>query len=379
MNKPDDARSDSVPSRTELANAPVSPDRRGFMARLAALGVGGQTLLQTGSVSAAVAEGKAHASLSKPGAWPEMAYRPLGRTGHLSSRLIFGCGAALSRKPRNELLSAAFDAGVNTFDVGFRGYYDDAEKNLAPFLKAHGDKLFLISKAIVPTDVSPTETIKPAAAKRAAEGWLKRLDGSLRELDIEHVDAYYLMASNNVSVITSDEIQGAFARAKAAGKVSHLGISTHQNASNVLAAAAKLGTFSLAMIAITPGGWYDWETREVLPGSPPMTSLQDELQAARDAGVGLIGMKAGRFLAGRSFLGWGNPDAFDQYYDKPLLSARLSEFQRSYAYVLEHGLDAVNADMQSLAHLKENFIAAATSNHYFDSVSSSGSKRQLPG
>ena len=81
--------------------------------------------------------------------------------------------------------------------------------------------------------------------------------------------------------------------------------------------------------------------------------------------MGLVGMKAGRFLAGRRWLGWGNPEAFDGYYDAPLLKAPLSEFQRSYAFVLENGLDAVNADMQSMLHFKENFIAAATSQAYF--------------
>lgn len=344
--------------------------RRRFMRNLAAAGVSAQALVQTGSVRAAVAEGKAHASLSKPGTWPEMAYRPLGRTGHNSSRLIFGCGAALSRKRRDELLNAAFDAGVNTFDVGYSGYYDDAEKNLAPFLRTHNDKIFLISKAVVPTDVDPDETITATAAKTAATGWTKRLNASLEEMGVEHVDAYYLMASNNVSVITSDEIQKAFADAKAAGKVSHLGLSTHQNASNVLAAASKMGTFSLAMIAITPGGWYDWQSKKVLPDSPPMRDLASELTTAREAGIGLVGMKAGRFLAGRLFAGWGNPDAFDEHYDESFMQAKLSEFQRSYAYVLEHGLDAVNADMQTLAHLKENFVAAATSSYYFNTSDS---------
>lgn len=358
-------KSPNQPQTPETSQPQRPHSRRRFVSTLAAAGVGAQTLLQSGSVRAAIAEGKAKASLSTPGSWPQMAYRSLGKTGHDSSRLIFGCGAALSRRRRDELLEAAFNAGINTFDVGFRNYYDDAEKNLAPFLATHRDKLFLISKAIVPTDIDPHEVITPAAAKEAAKGWTRRLNKSLQELGTDHIDAYYLMASNNVSVITSDEIQNAFVAAREAGKVAHLGLSTHQNASNVLDAATKIGTFSLAMIAITPGGWYDWQTREVLPGSPPMRDLQEQLAAARDAGIGLIGMKAGRYLAGRSFLGWGNPDAFDQYYDKPLLEARLSEFQRSYAFVLEHGLDAVNADMQTLAHLRENFTAAATSNHYF--------------
>jgi len=33
--------------------------------------------------------------------------------------------------------------------------------------------------------------------------------------------------------------------------------------------------------------------------------------------------------------------------------------------VLAHGLDAVNADSQSLEHLRENFVAAATSERWF--------------
>ena len=64
-------------------------------------------------------------------------------------------------------------------------------------------------------------------------------------------------------------------------------------------------------------------------------------------------------------MGWGNPGAFDEYYGSDLMSANLNEFQRSYAYVLEHGLDAVNADMQSQQHLQENFVATATAQEYF--------------
>jgi len=48
-----------------------------------------------------------------------------------------------------------------------------------------------------------------------------------------------------------------------------------------------------------------------------------------------------------------------------LLRPGLSAFQRSYAFVLEHGLDVVNADMQSFAHFRENFVAAATAPEYF--------------
>jgi aryl-alcohol dehydrogenase-like predicted oxidoreductase len=293
-----------------------------------------------------------------------MARRRLGRTGWDASRLVFGCGAALSERPNDALLEAALEAGINVFDVGFRAYYDDAEKHLGPFARKRRDHIFLISKAFVPLEVEPDAEITGSQARSGAAGWLEFLDGSLRELGVDHVDAYYLMASHNPSIVTSEEIQSAFQAARKAGKVRFLGLSTHQNAQKVLAAAVRSGAYDLAMIAITPAGWYDWTDKRILEGSPAMADLQPALARAREAGIGLVGMKAGRHLAGRRFLGWGNPRAFDRYYDEALLAAKLSPYQRSYAYVLEHGLDVVNADMQSLAHLRENVVAAATSSLY---------------
>jgi hypothetical protein len=93
--------------------------------------------------------------------------------------------------------------------------------------------------------------------------------------------------------------------------------------------------------------------------------LETLLEQARTAGIGLVGMKAVRHLAPKSSLGKGDPSVFDKYYHKNLKSSPLTPFQRAYAYVLEHGLDVVNADMQNFKHLEENIIAAATSHTYF--------------
>ena len=294
-----------------------------------------------------------------------MTYRTLGRTEWRASRLVFGCGAALSRGPRDDLLEMAFDVGINVFDVGFRGYYRDAETNLAGFLSRHRDRVFLVSKAIPMRDLEPDDSLAGAQRKEAAANWTAQLDQSLGELGVDRVDAYYVMAANNTDLVASDEIRRAFEDAKQLGKVSHLGLSTHQNAERVLTAAAETGIYDLAMIAITPAGWYDWKERAVLAGSPPMKNIRPTLDRARESGMGLIGMKAGRALAGRRFFGRGKPDAFDPYYDAKFLRSGLSAFQRSYAYVLAHGLDAVNADMQSLAHLHENAVASTHSEEHF--------------
>jgi hypothetical protein len=337
--------------------------RRNFMKLLALLGIGGQTLLRPRDLFAAASE--AADATGSDSEWPVMTYRKLGRTDYRASRLIFGCGALLSDGRADQLLNTTFSAGVNAFDVGTRRYYSDAEKNLAPFLKKHRDEVFLISKGILEDEIEENEEVTVPRAKAAAKTWLDMMDKSLAELGVERVDAYYIMAANNPSLVKSEEMYGAFQRAKAAGKVRFFGLSTHKNAQKVLRAAIETGWYDLAMLAVTPAGWYDWDEGGVVESSPDLVALQPLLAEARAAGIGLIGMKAGRVLASPSWFGLGNPKAFDGFYDEKLLKSGLSDFQRSYAYVLEHGLDAVNADMQSDPHLKENFIAAATSHQHF--------------
>ncbi len=334
--------------------------RRSFLKTATTLAIGGQALLRTGDLRAAIDE----ANRSVTG-WPKMEYRTLGRTGFNGSRLVFGCGAALADGKANDLLEPAFAAGINVFDVGFRSYYRDAEKNLAPFLKRHRDEIFVISKAMVRVELDADKEADLATARQAAANWTKSVDESLAEMQQEHVDAYYMMATNNVSLVRSEEMYGAFSRAKAAGKVSHFGISSHENAENVLIAAAGTGWYDLAQIAITPAGWYDWINKDILAGTGDMVSLRPVLDAAREAGIGLIGMKAGRHLAGRRFIGWGSPDAYDQHYAPAVAQSGLTAFQKSYAFVLAHGLDAVNADMQVWQHLRENLVAATEGQRFF--------------
>ena len=333
------------------------------MQLLAMLGIGGKFLFRPRDLLADVNEAADSPTSDQP--WPEMAYRTLGRTGYRASRLIFGCGSALRSGRADRLLNAAFSAGINVFDVGTRRYYPDSERNLAPFLKQTRDEIFLISKGILELDVKSGEALSAQQQKAAAATWLEMLDESLGELGVEHLDAYYIMAADNPSLVTSDEMYGAFQSAKAAGKVRFFGLSTHLNAQNVLDAAIGTGWYDLAMLAVTPAGWYDWDGGGVLENTRNLVALQPLLARARKAGIGLIGMKAGRVLASREWYGKGNAKAFDRFYAEKLLKSGLSDFQRSYAFVLEHGLDAVNADMQREAHLRENFVAAATSQQYF--------------
>ena len=101
---------------------------------------------------------------------------------------------------------------------------------------------------------------------------------------------------------------------------------------------------------------------QVVCGTRP--SVHAAYQAS-EAGIGLIGMKAVRYLAPLWSLGKGDPTTFDNVYGEKFKSSSFSPFQRAYVYVLQHGLDVVNADMQNFKHLEENIIAAATADRYF--------------
>lgn len=338
-----------------MARSPKA-DRRSFLQIMGALGIG-----------AGLRPGKANASEEDLDvtSWPTMPKVTYGRTGFQGSRLVFGCGAALGSGQANHLLDPALDAGINVFDVGTKRYYKDAEKNLGPFIRKVRDRAMLISKTMLYVEIGANDDLDSATAKKAAENWTRLLNESLSELGTEHIDAYYIMAANNPALIKAEEMRNAFLAAKAAGKIKWWGISTHENAAAVMNAAVETGWYDLMQIAVTPAGWYDWESKNVLDNSPDMKHLKPDLDRARKAGIAMIGMKAGRHLAGRWWLGGGNEKAYDEHYPQELLAAQLNAFQRSYAFVLEHGLDAVNADMQTFQHLHENFVATAQSRTWF--------------
>ena len=338
-------------------------NRRQFMATAGAAAV----LAGAGSRSIGLAADDLDRRNEQP---DKMPYRKLGRTNFNSSRLVFGCGAALAGGKAVRLLERAYESGINFYDVGYDAYYKGSEKYLAPFMKRHKGDVWITSKA--PARVSGNGPLTVEQAKGAAEYWSNEMNDSLTRMETDYVDAYYLMGVSNPELMKSEEIGNAFRKAKEAGKVGHLGISTHQNAQECLAAAIEVGWYDLAMIAITPAGWYDYVSNKLLDGKGSMKDIGATLDKARAAGIGLIGMKAARFIAVSPYGGvYGKVNdesimtAFDKYYEEKLLKAPLTAYQRSYAYVLEHGLDVVNADMQNFKHFEENLLAARTSAEYF--------------
>ena len=99
-----------------------------------------------------------------------------GRTGHHSSRVVFGA-AALSRMQQDRadaVLATVLEFGVNHIDTA--ASYGESELRLAPWLNQHRDGVFLASKT--------GERTGPEA--RAG------LERSLQRLGVDHIDLIQL-------------------------------------------------------------------------------------------------------------------------------------------------------------------------------------------
>ncbi len=117
--------------------------------------------------------------------------QPFGRTGHDSTRVIFGA-AALSRVTQDEAdatLELVAARGINHLDVARS--YGEAEVRMKPFLSEHRDAYFLATK---------TED-------RTAEGAYAQINESLERMGTDHVDLLQLH-----NLVDEDQWRTAYAK-----------------------------------------------------------------------------------------------------------------------------------------------------------------------
>ena len=73
-----------------------------------------------------------------------------GKTGHLSTRTLFGAAAlgGVDQKTADETLEVLFEWGVNHIDIA--ASYGNAEDRIKPWMKIHRDKFFLAKQVNAP-------------------------------------------------------------------------------------------------------------------------------------------------------------------------------------------------------------------------------------
>jgi aryl-alcohol dehydrogenase-like predicted oxidoreductase len=140
---------------------------------------------------------------------------PFGRTGHVSTRVVFGAAAlgAMRQDRADDVLATLLEFGVNHIDVA--ASYGDAELRVAPWMAQHRDRFFLATKT----------------GERTGDGARAQLEASLDRLGVDHLDLIQL--HNLVEPDEWDVAHGpggaveALARARDDGLVRFIGVTGH--------------------------------------------------------------------------------------------------------------------------------------------------------
>ncbi|MBY0502476.1 MAG: aldo/keto reductase [Bryobacteraceae bacterium] len=330
-----------------------------------------------------------------------VAYRQLGRTGYLISEVVMG-GNTISVDSYDHVLKA-LDLGLNYLDTAPAYGNGRSEAGYAKVIAARGrDKFFLNSKVslwdinrnqlyadiFASLDATEQKRLRSAAKQEVErrqveapeyflgyfEGQQEELDAaslanemakkygdridrkknyrdlilqsvdrSLKTLGTDHLDLLMCPHGTNTpyEVLQHPEIFEAFETLKKAGKVRHLGLSSHTDPGGVLEAAVKAKVYSAAMVAYN------------LFNGP---RVEPALAAAHKAGLGVIAMKAAR----PANLGRGRvtpPERIARL--NAAVPGPLSAPRKSYVWALKNpNLTAVISEMITMEHVTENLALA---------------------
>jgi aryl-alcohol dehydrogenase-like predicted oxidoreductase len=144
-----------------------------------------------------------------------IATRPFGRTGHQSTRTIFGAAAlaSVTQDVANRTLDVLLDHGINHIDVA--ASYGDAELRVGAWMREHRDRFFLATKT----------------GERSCAGARDELHRSLDRLRVDAVDLIQL--HNLVDPIDWDQALSpggaldALIEAREQGLVRFIGVTGH--------------------------------------------------------------------------------------------------------------------------------------------------------
>ena len=211
-------------------------------------------------VPGAMAAPEPKAAAAPAGATPK---RKLGKTGVEVSSLALG--GMFDTINNQLLLKQALKWGVTYWDTAESYGNGLSEEGYGRFFGRNPEarkEIFLVTKIHHPKGGDLTE----------------RLDKSLKRLQTDHVDLFFIHAITNI-----DEMKPAYkdwaAEMKKAGKIKFFGFSTHTNMADCLAGAAKLDWIDAAMFS------YNFR----IVNDP---KLKEAMNACEKAGIGMVAMKS---------------------------------------------------------------------------------------
>ncbi len=251
-----------------MNNKKKTEGRRNFLKK----GMAGAAGLSVASSLNALNFRESNESNTRTGKDNTIIWRTLGRTGIKVPIISMGTSG-------NEyLIKAALNTGILYFDCA-HGYGNGLhETTFGRVLKDRQRDSFVIATKIyglrdnntgMPrTNITPDEFIAD---------FRQAMDTSLKRLQLDFVDIFFLHAADNAELVSLNMIKDAMQEIKREGKTKFLGIATHTN--DVIYATAEEGIYD---VILTGYNFRDWESG----------ATGKAIRHAAQAGCGIVGMKA---------------------------------------------------------------------------------------
>jgi predicted aldo/keto reductase-like oxidoreductase len=199
-------------------------------------------------------------------------YRTLGKTGIRVP--VIGMGMLLS--DQTDLMRAALDAGITHFDTtAGQPQQVRNEVMIGKVLKGRPRESYVFGPKIHLPQNQTTGLYEKGATEQA---FLKKLDASLKRLQMDYVDILYHHDVSRRESALYEPIMKAMERAKREGKARFLGLTTHMNVAEAVQAAADSYFYDVAMAA------YNFRQKDHL-------NIREAIAKAAGAGLGVVAIK----------------------------------------------------------------------------------------
>ncbi len=189
--------------------------------------------------------------------------RPFGRTGVRVSTLSLG---GIFDIVTNQLvLHQALKLGVDYWDTAYSYTGGRSEQGIGRYLARFPkvrERIFLVTKA----------------HRRTPEDLQEQLEESLKRLNTNYVDLFFVHAISDPEDVNRPEIKAWAAKMKQEGKIKLFGFSTHRNMEACLAAAPSMGFIDGIMMT------YNYRIMH-------NSDMKQAVEACHGAGIGLTAMK----------------------------------------------------------------------------------------
>jgi predicted aldo/keto reductase-like oxidoreductase len=240
--------------------------RREFLKKSLA-GISAATLMP-GVVSASITN-----AVLKPNSQQDIASRTLGRTG--VKLPVISMGTSNINNPG--LILAAIDSGIKLFTTS--SYYGEGNNEimLSSVIKSRPRNSFLIATGSRPQGIDNQKGVftDPNADKK----YVSDIEGGLKRLGVDYVDIIILTFTAKRESVFFEPFLRMMENFKKQGKCKYLCISTHSFCDEAIRAAVDTKIYDMVLTS------YNFRSEKI-------QEMNDAIDYAAKAGVGIIGMKS---------------------------------------------------------------------------------------